>query len=111
METNRTLEILKTYNSAQKNHWQLMCDLSDNDYDINYFGGRVTANDNFDYFLQTQQLDGFDIERILNYLIESNNECIEDQNKYYEENNCFNEKYIGYITETNLLIHIVKQEY
>ena len=45
METNRTLEILRTYNFVERNHWQLMADLSDNDYDISYFGGRVTIND------------------------------------------------------------------
>ena len=111
METNRTLEILKTYNFAQKNHWQLMCDLSNNDYDIHYFCGRELANDNLDYFLQTQEIDGFDIEKILNYLLDSYNECIEDQNKYYEENKCWNEKYRGYINETNLLMKIVKQDY
>ena len=49
METNRTLEILRTYNFAQKNHWQLMCDLANNDYDIDYFSGRVSVNDDFDY--------------------------------------------------------------
>ena len=32
----RTLETIRMYNFAQKNHWQLMCDLSDNDYDIHY---------------------------------------------------------------------------
>ena len=81
METNRTIEILKTYNFAQKNHWQLMCDLSNNDYDIHYFDGRQSANVYLDEFLQTQ------------------------------ENNCYNEFYRGMVAEIELLVHIVKQEY
>ena len=48
MKTNRTLEILRMYNFTEKNHWQLMCDLSNNDYDIDYFGGRESINYAFD---------------------------------------------------------------
>ena len=111
METNRTLEILKTYNFAQKNHWQLMCDLSNNDYDISYFGGRAIANDNLENFLQGQEDGRFNIDEILNYLLNSYNKCIEDQNRYYDEHKCWNENYRGYINEIDLLMKIVNQEY
>ena len=110
METNRTLEILKTYNFAQRNHWQLMCDLSNNDYDIRYFDGRQTANIRLDEFLQTQE-DNFNIDEVLNYLLNSYNECIEDQNRYYDEYKCWNENYRGYINEIDLLMKIVQQQY
>ena len=30
----RTIEILRNYNVAESNHWQLMCDLSNDDYGI-----------------------------------------------------------------------------
>ena len=110
METNRTIEILKTYNFAQKNHWQLMCDLSNNDYDIHYFDGRQSANVYLDEFLQTQE-DNFNINEILRYLADNLEEYVQLQVEYYRENNCYNEFYRGMVAEIELLVHIVKQEY
>ena len=110
METNRTLEILKTYNFVQKNHWQLMCDLSNNDYDIHYFDGRQSANVYLDEFLQTQE-DNFDIDEILRYLADNLEEYIQLQVEYHRENNCYNEFYRGMVAEIELLVHIVKQDY
>ena len=52
----RTLETIRMYNFAQKNHWQLICDLSDNDYDIHYFDGRQSANIALDEFLQELEI-------------------------------------------------------
>ena len=37
MKTNRTLDQIKQFNYIEYNHWQLMCDMANNDYDINYF--------------------------------------------------------------------------
>jgi len=110
METNRTIEILRTYNFAQKNHWQLMCDLSNNDYDIRYFDGRQSANIYLDEFLQTQE-DNFNIDEILKCLADNLEEYTQSQDEYYKENNCYNEFLRGMVDETELLIRIVKQDY
>ena len=110
MGTNRTIEILRTYNFAQKNHWQLMCDLSNNDYDICYFDGRQSANIYLDEFLQTQE-DNFNIDWVLKCLTDNLEEYTESQAEYYKENNCYNEFLIGMVDEIELLIHIVKQDY
>jgi len=109
METNRTIEILKTYNFAQKNHWQLMCDLSNNDYDIHYFDGRQTANITLEDFLQDQE--DFNINRIIEFLIDKFEEYVEEQIKFYRENKCYNEFYRGLVSEFDLLIKIAKQNY
>lgn len=105
----RTLETIRMYNFAQKNHWQLMCDLSDNDYDIHYFDGRQSANIALDDFLQ--ELEIFDIDKILEFLTNNFEEYSQKQEKFYKENNCFNEYYRGYVMEMELLIKIVKQDY
>lgn len=104
METNRTLEILRTYNFAERNHWQLMADLSDNDYDISYFGGRVTINDDFEYFLQTQE-NNFNIHDVLDWLRNTVRECRDEQKIKNAAN------YQGCIDECNLLLKIVHQDY
>ena len=93
METNRTLEILRTYNYAQKNHWQLMCDLANNDYDIDYFSGRVSINDDFD------------IHKILDWLRDTVRECYDDQKSKNQVN------YQGAIDECNLLLNIANHDY
>ena len=103
MKTNRTLQMLYTFNCAERNHWQLMADLSNNDYDVNYFGGRASINDNFNYFIQHQ--NEFNIHNILDFLRNTLRECIDEQKTKNEEN------YQGCIDELNLLIRIVKQEY
>ncbi len=109
MKTNRTIEILRTYNFAQRNHWQLMCDLSNNDYDIHYFDGRQSANITLDEFLQDQKR--LNIKALLKFLSDIFIEYSEKQVKFYHENNYFSEYLRGYIAEISLLIGIVKQEY
>ena len=104
METNRTLAILRTYNYVQKNHWQLMCDFANNDYDINYFSGRFSVNDAFDYFLQTQE-NNFDINKVLDWLRDTVRECYDDQKSKNQVN------YQGAIDECNLLLKITNQDY
>lgn len=101
---NRTLQILRMYNYVERNHWQLMADLSNNDYDIDYFGGRATINDNFDYFLQTQEYE-FDMHKVFDWLRDTVRECIDDQNTKNKVN------YQGCIDECNLLLKIAHQDY
>ena len=99
----RTLETIRMYNFAQKNHWQLMCDLSDNDYDIDYFSGRISINDDFDCFLQMQK--NFNIHNIFDWLTDTIKECKDNQ----ENKNKVH--YQGAIDECNLLFKIVYQDY
>lgn len=96
---NRTLEQIKQFNCIEYNHWQLMCDIANNDYDINYFSGRATINSNVKDFLE--DLDNFDIDTIIDYL---NTELV-------GENNTYNENYKGCIDELYLLINFITQEY
>ena len=109
METYRTLEQITTLNKVEYNHWQLMCDLSNNDYDISYFGGRVTANGNFNYFLQ--DLDSFDINKIIAYLDTELIDCQKENETYKNEYNISNENYVGYIEEIQFLLNYVKFNY
>ena len=111
METNRTLEILKTYNAAQSNHWQLMCDLSNNDYDIDYFDGRRSVNTELYQVLEIQEEEGFDIEDILVQLKAWHEEGEADQQEYYKDNHSYNENTKGWLDEIELMMKIVKQDY
>ncbi len=104
METNRTLDQIKQFNYIEYNHWQLMCDMANNDYDINYFGGRVSINDDFNDFLQEQE-DNFNIHEILDWLRKTVRECIDMQKDNNQEN------YQGAIDECNLLLKYVHQDY
>ena len=105
METNRTLEILRTYNYAQKNHWQLMCDLSNNDYDISYFGGKVTIADNFVTFLRGVE-DEFYLQEVVEYLYNELKDVNNDLN--YNINNA---NYKGAAEELKFLLRYCYQEY
>jgi len=86
-----------------------MCDLSNNDYDIDYFGGKVTICDNFECFLQT--VENFNIDEILKYLNEQYTEVTLDYQKYFEENGFLNMNYLAALQELEFLIHVVKQDY
>jgi len=105
----RTLEQITTLNKVEYNHWQLMCDLSNNDYDISYFGGRVIANSNFNDFLQ--DLDSFNINKIIIYLNTELINCQKVNEIYKNECNIYNENYIGYIDEIQFLLNYVKFNY
>lgn len=109
MTTYRTLEQITTLNKVEYNHWGLMCDLSNNDYDISYFGGRVTANSNFNDFLQ--DLDSFDINEIIVYLDTELMDCQKENEIYKNEYNISNENYVGYIDEIQFLLSYVKFNY
>ena len=41
----QNIDKINQYLCVQKNHWQCMCDLSDNDYNIDYFSGRCSLCD------------------------------------------------------------------
>ena len=41
--SKRSFKDVITVALAEVHHWQLLCDLSNNDYDICYFGGKVTV--------------------------------------------------------------------
>lgn len=105
----RTIEILKNYNAAEKNHWKLMCDLSNDD--IHYFSGREFANLDFDYYLK--QSDKFDKTEIIEWINYQYNETLIEIEQYKKENNTqlINENYQGYLDELNLLKRICKQNY
>ena len=103
MDANRKLEILKTCNLAQKNHWQLMCDLSSNDRNIRYFDGRESVNVNLNEYLE----DNDNINDVLKFLIEYLDEYSDTQMKFVKENHYYNEYYKGVIDEINFLIYMI----
>lgn len=110
METNRTIQQLRNYNFCEHNHWQLMADLSNNDYDISYFSGRVSICDEFDFLLQTQE-DNFDIKEIIEWLINNFEDTANQYIEYLQENKVYNTNYKGVLDEIELLIRIVAQDY
>ena len=110
METNMTIQQLQNYNFCERNHWQLMADLSNNDYDISYFGGRVAICDEFDFLLQTQE-DNFDIKEIIEWLVDNFEDTTNQYVEYFKENKVYNPNYKGVLDEIELLIRIVAQDY
>ena len=96
--------MLILFNLIERNHWQLMADLSNNDYDIDYFGGRVAINDEFNDFL-CHHVGEFDIIHAIDCLNDILIECASDQ----KENN--KESYQGNIDECGFLLQFVHQNY
>lgn len=101
---NRNLSMLMTFNSVERNHWQLMADLSNNDYDVSYFGGRATINDEFNNFLY-YYVGEFDISYVIDWL----NDTLIDCNEELKENN--HENFQGCIDECCFLLQFVHQDY
>lgn len=100
----RTFNEIITVALAEYHHWQFLCDLVDNDYDISYFGGRVTEANEFVEFLRSN--DFKNLQEITDYLQNQLN----DANYYvrcYEDN----ENYKGAQEELEFLLKYCIKDY
>lgn len=93
--------------NVQKNHWQCMCDLSDNDYDIHYFEGRECIDDEIITYLRN--CDG----NLIHFFDYINSFIVEIQEEYdkYIENGFADVHRQGCLDEIKLAYKIIKQEY
>lgn len=105
IESKRTFKEIITVALAETHHWQLLCDLANNDYDISYFGGKVTILDNFVTFLRGVE-DEFYLQEVVEYLYNELKEVNNDLN--YNINNV---NYKGAAEELKFLLRYCYQEY
>ena len=86
-----------------------MCDLSNNDYDISYFGGRGTADENIRSYIS--YTNDFNLDDLCKHIKGAIDECEKEIKAYKKIINHHNENYQGYVDEMKLLLQIVEQEY
>lgn len=89
----QSIDKINQYLCVQKNHWQCMCDLSDNDYNIDYFSGRYSVCDNAITLIRQEC---------------SIDELLEDLTKDCVVKNVF---WQGYKDELELIIKMINQDY
>ena len=103
------------YVSTLRDNWEKMTQLSNNDYDIHYFNSRISVdNEALDYLNDVdywQNDDDYNIQSFIDFLINNFTNNIKDNISFYNEHNCYNEKYSGFSDEYILLFSIVSQEY
>ena len=112
IESKRTFKEIITVALAETHHWQLLCDLANNDYDISYFGGKVTIADNLVTFLRGVE-DEFYLQEVVEYLYNELTEVARDYEETYkgEDYNIHNENYKGAMEELKFLLRYCYQEY
>ena len=103
MEISRTLNELYTIIEIDLHHWQLLADLANNDYDIGYFGGKVTICGNLESYLR---IENPDIKDVVIYLNDELEGIYEDIDKVPN-----NENYQGALEEVQFLLHYIYKEY
>ena len=92
IESKRTFKEIITVALVETHHWQLLCDLANNDYDISYIGGKVTIADNLVTFLRGVE-DEFYLQEVVEYLYNELTEVTQDYEETYkgEDYNIHNE--------------------
>ena len=112
IKSNRTFNEIITVACAEIHHWQLLCDLANNDYDISYFGGKVTVADNLVTFLRDIEYE-FNLQEVVEYLYNELTEVARDYEETYkgEDYNIHNENYKGAMEELKFLLRYCYQEY
>lgn len=103
--SKRSFKDVSTVALAEVHHWQLLCDLSNNDYDICYFGGKVTVADNFVSFLRSVE-DEFYLQEAAEYLYKDFKNISNDVVKYPN-----NVNYKGALEEVKFLLRYCYKEY
>ena len=96
------------YFCVQKNHWQCMCDLSNNDYDIHYFEGREMIDDDIITYLRNCDMNQI---HLLNFINSLKSSIQEEYDNFIKENEFISEYHRGCLDEINLAIKIIKQDY
>ena len=91
----QSIDKINQYLCVQKNHWQCMCDLSDNDYNIDYFSGRYSVCDDAVTLIRQEG----NIDELLEELMNK---------KVWIVKNVF---WQGYKDELELIIKMINQNY
>lgn len=92
------------YFCVQKNHWQCMCDLANNDYDIHYFEAREMIDDTIITYLRNCDMNPTHFLDFINSYKSNIQEAI-------KKNGTTSEYDQGCLDEMNLAIKIIKQDY
>ena len=109
METNRTKKILISYLKEEVRHYEKMCKISKNDYDIHYYDGRSLVAQHILEELEKQE--NFDIQKLILLIRQEQLEDMNDRKSFYEEYKCDNERILGHIDEYALLTKLFFQDY
>lgn len=109
-ELNIRKDLNKNYQyfCVQRNHWQCMCDLSNNDYDIHYFEGREIIDDDIITYLRNCDMNKI---HFLNFINSLKSRIQEEYDNFIKENGFTSEYHQGCLDEINLAIKIIKQDY
>lgn len=109
MKTNRTKKILVSYLKEEVRHYEKMCRISNNDYDIRYYDGRCIVAQHILDELEKQK--EFDIQKFILLIRQEQLEDLQDRKVFYKENKCDNERILGHIDEYVLLTKLFFQNY
>lgn len=109
MKTNRTKNILKSYLKEEVRHYEKMCKISNNDYDIHYYDGRCIVAQYILEELEKQEI--FDIQKLILLIKQEQLKDIHNRKSFYKEYKCDNERILGHIDEYVLLIKLFFQDY
>ena len=83
MKTNRTKKILVSYLKEEVRHYEKMCRISNNDYDIRYYDGRCIVAQHILDELEKQK--EFDIQKFILLIRQEQLEDLQDRKVFYKE--------------------------
>ena len=107
--TDKDMQRFRTLLSHQLRHWLEMCQDSDNDYDIHYFGGRSIICDNLNIKLIRNEIRS--ISGLIDYLENEKRELTGYYNEFHQDNNFYDETLRGNLDECEFLLKIANQKY
>jgi len=108
LNIRKDLNMNYQYFCVQKNHWQCMCDLSNNDYDIHYFEAREIIDDDIITYLRNCDMNPI---HLLNFINSLKSSIQEEYDNFIKEYGVISEYHQGCLDEINLAIKIIKQDY
>ena len=107
--TDKDIQRFRTLLSHQLRHWLEMCQDSDTDYDIHYFGGRSIVCDDVNIKLIRGEIKT--IDKLVEYLERKKSEIDGYYAEFYEDNNVHDETLRGSLDECEFLMKIANQKY
>jgi hypothetical protein len=107
--TDKNIQRFRTLLSHQLRHWLEMCQDSESDYDIHYFGGRSIICDNLNIKIIKSEIKT--IDQVIKYLENEKTEINGYYAEFFEDNNFYDETMRGNIDECEFLLKIANQKY
>jgi hypothetical protein len=107
--TDKNIQRFRTLLSHQLRHWLEMCQDSESDYDIHYFGGRSIICDNLNIKIIKNEIKT--IDQVIKYLENEKTEINGYYVEFFEDNNFYDETMRGNIDECEFLLKIANQKY